>query len=109
MQRLISARGRLQLGAGGAKVTCGQREPTTNLTQYRAGCCPLQTGLKLDPDGERGNVGKLGPLDQRIHSEVQHRWDCKGCAALTGDINYRAHIGFGAHQLPAACPDCCAQ
>jgi len=79
----------------GGKVSCRLREPGRRPPRRIAPInCPLQTGLKLDPGGERGNVGKLAQLDQRIRCEVQRRWDCECCAVLGADFDNRAQIWF---------------
>src|SRR5262249_44811006 len=83
----------------------GERQPTADLLQHRAGCHPCQSRPKLDSSDERGDVSEAGPLDQRIGPEAKRHRDHEGCALLYHDLDDRAHIRLGGHQLTTASPD----
>ncbi len=102
MQRLIGARGRLQLGPGRAEVGLGEREPSPDLPQYPPARRPREIRIKRDRVSEGGDVGQFGPLDQRIGSEVQRRGNRERHTVLYRDLDNRAHFGLGANQLAVA-------
>ena len=97
MQRLVRARRRLQLGPGGAEVTCGQREPAPDLSQQRPARGPGEIRGERGDVGQRRDVGQPGPLDQRIGAVPQRRRDRERHAVLHRDLDDRAHLGFGGH------------